>query len=131
MIDIGRPFPTTATLIQAGIRKTLIGVFVDASWPHRWWHCHRLPERSFSIDGRQFHVCARCTGLVVGFGCSWILVPVRHLVPWVAAAFLLVLSADGLTQLIGWRSSNNALRLLTGLGVGATGLGAVLALCGW
>lgn len=25
--------------------------------------CHQLPDRSFFLDGRQFPVCARCTGL--------------------------------------------------------------------
>ena len=25
--------------------------------------CHQIPDRSFFLDGRQFPVCARCTGL--------------------------------------------------------------------
>src|SRR6266404_9479319 len=29
--------------------------------------CHQLPDRSFFIAGHQFAVCARCTGLYVGF----------------------------------------------------------------
>jgi uncharacterized membrane protein len=27
--------------------------------------CHQRPERSFFLDGHQFPVCARCTGLYV------------------------------------------------------------------
>jgi uncharacterized membrane protein len=29
--------------------------------------CHQIPERSFFIEGHQFGVCARCTGLYTGF----------------------------------------------------------------
>jgi uncharacterized membrane protein len=28
--------------------------------------CHRIPERSFFLDGRQFPLCARCTGTFLG-----------------------------------------------------------------
>lgn len=28
--------------------------------------CHQLPERSFSFRGKQFPVCARCTGVFIG-----------------------------------------------------------------
>lgn len=29
--------------------------------------CHQLPERSFFIKGYQFPLCARCTGLLLGY----------------------------------------------------------------
>jgi len=29
--------------------------------------CHQIPERSFFVEGHPFAVCARCTGLYVGF----------------------------------------------------------------
>lgn len=28
--------------------------------------CHQMPERSFSYKGKQFPVCARCTGIFIG-----------------------------------------------------------------
>ena len=28
--------------------------------------CHQMPERSFFIRGKQFPVCARCTGVMIG-----------------------------------------------------------------
>ena len=28
--------------------------------------CHRITERSFTINGRQFPLCARCTGMYLG-----------------------------------------------------------------
>src|SRR5882724_6304522 len=37
--------------------------------------CHQLPERSFFIAGHQFAVCARCTGLYVGFTLATIVYP--------------------------------------------------------
>ena len=29
--------------------------------------CHQMPERSFFINGMQFPLCARCTGILVGY----------------------------------------------------------------
>jgi uncharacterized membrane protein len=29
--------------------------------------CHQLPERSFFIKGYQMPVCARCTGVILGY----------------------------------------------------------------
>ncbi|HET6892380.1 MAG TPA: DUF2085 domain-containing protein [Pyrinomonadaceae bacterium] len=37
--------------------------------------CHQLPERSFFIDGYQFAVCTRCTGVYFGFAAAVICYP--------------------------------------------------------
>lgn len=109
------------------IEKVAIRLFVDGAWLHKYWGCHRRPERCFVVKGRQFHLCARCTGLVVGIACSLLLLPIYR---WSLPAFCicaLALSVDGLTQLVRWRESNNALRFATGLGTGATLFPSVLA----
>ena len=89
---------------------------------HYLWYCHRLPDRSFFYRGTQFPVCARCTGIWVGYVIG-LLVVVAHLLPW-WSGFVLLLPAliDGGTQLLRWRSSTNDLRLVTGiaLGIGET-----------
>jgi uncharacterized membrane protein len=93
------------------------------------WHCHRRCERSFFVRGRQFGVCARCTGLLVGGVLSPLAVPLGAgvLVPAACAAMVL-LAIDGGSQLAGWRASTNRLRLVTGLAAGLLGPGAVLVL---
>src|SRR5713101_2149737 len=40
--------------------------------------CHQLPERSFHLAGNQFAVCARCTGLYVGFTFAILLYPLMR-----------------------------------------------------
>jgi len=87
--------------------------------------CHRRPDRSFSYRGRQFPVCARCTGIVVGYLAYPLLL--SNLVGiGVIASLALQLPAliDGGTQYRRWRDSNNLLRALTGVlsGIGQAGL---------
>lgn len=92
--------------------------------------CHRRPDRSFFFRGKQFPVCARCTGTLLGFA----LLPFFALkmftlgLLWSLALHVPTL-IDGGTQAMGWRESNNWLRLATGtaLGVGQVGL---VAICG-
>ena len=88
--------------------------------------CHRLPHRSFFIGGRQFPVCARCTGMLIGY-LSFPLFLLGVLpVPlaWSTVVWSVFLNVpamiDGLTQAYCERESNNTLRVITGFlsGVG-------------
>ena len=91
--------------------------------------CHRIPHRSFFFRGRQFPVCARCTGIYA----AYLTLPVFTLdwwTPGIIISFLLLLpaAADGLSQAYLNRESNNALRFITGLlaGSGLMSLTAIL-----
>ncbi len=77
--------------------------------------CHQRPERSFFFRGRQFPVCARCTGVYLGelaalLTLRWVRPPL-----WVAPLFCAVMLADWGVQALGWRESTNPRRLVTGL----------------
>ncbi len=91
--------------------------------------CHQLPERSFFGGGLQVPVCARDTGIYVGFAISLALVAILHRgerprrfpgpFGWVVMGLLFAIFAwDGVTSYGGLRESTNQLRLITGLGVG-------------
>lgn len=86
---------------------------------HRYlWICHRRADRSFFYKGKQFPVCARCTGIWVGYGLGILLSLVAIPSWWVAIVLLLPMSLDVLTQLLHWRESTNGLRVLTGIAGG-------------
>lgn len=89
--------------------------------------CHRRPERSFFINGHQFPVCARCTGFYISLALYFIytyyfFVNYDIYLLTFAAMLLMPAAIDGLTQLKGYRESNNSLRFITGL-LGGLGLG--------
>lgn len=88
--------------------------------------CHQLPERSFFGGGVQVPVCARDTGIYLGFVCSLMLFVLLERgrrrtefpPPWIIAvglAFLATMAFDGVTSYAGLRETTNALRLITGL----------------
>jgi uncharacterized membrane protein len=82
--------------------------------------CHQMPERSFHFKGKQFPICARCTGVFLGY----LTLPFFHLgLISPTIPFILIFSApmvvDSLTQTYGTRESNNAQRLITGFLFGA------------
>lgn len=81
--------------------------------------CHQLPSRSLFIFGQQICYCDRCMGIystlfvaVLAFGL--LRARVKPL-PWqVYIAFAAPMGVDGLTQLLGLRTSTLELRLITG-----------------
>jgi uncharacterized membrane protein len=88
--------------------------------------CHQIPERSFFLAGHQFAVCARCTGLYLGFTAATLCYPLvrslRRTDPphrrwlFVAAAPLAV---DFSLTLFGLWENTHWSRLLTGALLGA------------
>ena len=88
--------------------------------------CHQLPERSFHLAGHQFAVCARCTGLYVGFAAASLIYPlVRSLKRTDAPAprWLLVAAApmtiEVALDLLGIWKNTHLSRLITGLVLGS------------
>lgn len=99
--------------------------------------CHRISERSFVINGRQFSLCARCTGMYLGVSVTflvfWLWGRLRRteLPAWplllTLIGFMVVMGVDGLNSYSyffpnapHWYTPHNWLRLLTGVGTGLT-----------
>ena len=83
--------------------------------------CHQKPERSFFWKGKQFPVCARCTGIYLGYLSFPVFNFDFYYLSWTVALLLtLPTVVDGLTQAFLRRESNNFLRVTTGIlaGVG-------------
>ncbi|MDR1355385.1 MAG: DUF2085 domain-containing protein [Propionibacteriaceae bacterium] len=94
-----------------------------------WTGCHQITERSFSLHGYQFPVCARCTGILLGELLSLLALSAffagGHLNWYILLALLSPLVIDGVTQHLKLRTSNNILRLATGI---LFGLGLVYSI---
>lgn len=91
--------------------------------------CHRRPDRSFFWRNRQFPVCARCTGIHLGYlSFPLFLFDIWTLSIWWTMALMFPTIFDGLTQAFWNRESNNWLRLSTGLlaGVGMMSLVGII-----
>ncbi|MCC7554362.1 MAG: DUF2085 domain-containing protein [Methanobacteriaceae archaeon] len=92
--------------------------------------CHRKPERSFFIKKYQFPVCSRCTGFYISLIIYFVYAYYNYIdynIQLLLFAILLLIPAyvDGITQYKGYRTSNNALRLITGL-LGGLGLSIII-----
>ncbi|MFI3230406.1 MAG: DUF2085 domain-containing protein [bacterium] len=78
--------------------------------------CHQIPERSFFIKSYQFPICARCTGLYLGYIIALIgLIKSKKIFNFKASiVFIVVMAVDGLGQLFKFFESNNSRRFITG-----------------
>ena len=80
------------------------------------FNCHQIPERSFFIDGRQFPLCARCTGILAGLIIFPLFMILQIEIPaTLSIVFIIALVFDGGVQLIFCLMSNNLRRFLTGV----------------
>ena len=91
--------------------------------------CHRLPSRSSFIFGQQVCYCDRCMAIYTTLFVAVLLFAlVRTRVKplsWLAyVAFAAPMAVDGITQIVGLRTSNFELRIVTGalFGIGSAWL---------
>jgi uncharacterized membrane protein len=83
--------------------------------------CHRMKSRSLTIKGQTLPLCARCTGILLGYLFFPLLFVLELNFPlWLGIALNLPMVLDGWTQKRKLRLSNNPLRLSTGI---VSGLG--------
>lgn len=91
--------------------------------------CHRKPHRSFFWKNKQFPVCARCTGIHLGYlTFPFFLFSVFSLNIWLTILLVIPTYLDGIIQLKYNKESNNYRRLLTGImaGLGTMSLISIL-----
>ncbi|MBD3342377.1 MAG: DUF2085 domain-containing protein [Candidatus Lokiarchaeota archaeon] len=86
--------------------------------------CHRIPERSFFFRGKQFPLCSRCTGIVLGYWLYPFFIFNLIRLPLLILILLhLPLFLDGITQIFCSRESTNSLRFITGFFAGMSQVG--------
>lgn len=76
--------------------------------------CHQKIERSPTLFGTPFILCARCSGIFIGLYLSVIFF-ISEITQWYALLLLLPLIVDGIMQATTRYQSNNVLRFITGL----------------
>jgi len=85
-------------LLLGGVVAVLVGVPGIGALGRAWFAltCHRMPERSFALEGMTFPVCARCTGIYGGLLAGTVLPLPR----WLTVPRIRVLSLGGLCLLL-------------------------------
>ena len=100
--------PEDNTLNSFNIQKADLNVILQLI-------CHRNPERTFNIRGYYFPICSRCMGLYLGALLGFIYlnqVYIFYTFNYIIISVLMIIPTfiDGITQLFGFRESNNTLR---------------------
>lgn len=83
-----------------------------------------MPQRSFFFRGRQFPICARCTGILIGYIIGIIYIIFYNRLGYIFELMLMIpLLIDGIGQYKGYFVSTNIRRLITGI------LGGISFIC--
>lgn len=80
--------------------------------------CHQLSERSFSYHGYQFPVCARCTGVILGYLIAIISYIFTGFHKRTSIVSCIIMFMDWALQALRVKESTNKRRLLTGIAGG-------------
>lgn len=124
-----------ATVALLALLPLADGLLLDGLGIVGYTVCHQLPDRSLSVDGRPLPLCARCTGIYLGFvvgllGLALLGKPRASRLPPGGVTLLLLLSfvamaLDGLNSLLQLFPEtlqayppSNLLRLITGMAAG-------------
>lgn len=87
-------------------------------WLYKWapifFGCHCRPERSFFYKGKQFPVCARCTGELTGILAALFTWVFGHPGIICSGILMIPLIVDGMVQFCTSYKSNNFRRFWTG-----------------
>ena len=79
----------------------------------KYCNCHQKPERSFFVGGYQFPLCARCTGIALGYIAALITMPFYSF-GYLITLLLFPLAVDGTVQYFTAYESTNRKRIITG-----------------
>ena len=92
--------------------------------------CHRLPHRSFFWKGKQFPLCARCTGIHLGyFSMPLFLFNLLEVPIYIAILIVVPTYLDGIRQHITKKESTNIVRVVTGF-IAGVGTMSLISDCG-
>lgn len=83
--------------------------------------CHQRADRSFFVRNRQFPICARCTGVVLGYIIALVVFIFCMTPLWLCTLLCVIMFLDWLIQYLKIKESNNIRRLITGI-LGGYGL---------
>jgi uncharacterized membrane protein len=142
--EVAQPLPASPwerlpKALFAGGLLGVVGLFVTAT-PPSWLAkakiigfalCHQMPDRSFFVHDHQYPLCARCTGMYLGFITGLIFLLARKRLkaarlppaPLVATliGFIVLMGIDGLNSTISiipgapqLYHTTNVIRLITG-----------------
>lgn len=100
------------------MRKRTHSLEAAYQWAFRCGHrmgCHQRTDRSFTVRGRQFPLCARCSGVMASYLLS---APLYFTLGgnWkISIAAMALMLMDWAIQFFGLHESTNLRRFLTGL----------------
>lgn len=96
----------------------IIIIYMGNNTLNRWlpiiFGCHQKPERSFFYHGKQFPLCARCTGELVGISAGVILFWFWKPCLAISVSIMIPMLIDGFVQRLTPYESTNARRFITG-----------------